>query len=264
MKMIKAHLLIVFMLCSMACYCQVSSNQINELVKVLKANLKTEQEIKQIIDGIIHDPQLYNSLWKNFVDQASMSDSAKWKWLRDLNLQFKTFQTDDNPNASLGLTYDINFDYANFRKQGKNRVSGKFSFSATGNVAFKKEFNPIDFLDTKVNYSYSRFVGGVVSKPDTAVFSELNRIEDLLVNETDPQSPRAQVLWEEFGRYLTYLTNITMRSHRSFPWSRIRTFQKHSLPLALRSTLAPKHGTTRTNWPASISLTIRLHSSGTL
>lgn len=203
MKMIKVRLLILFMLCSIAGYCQVSSNQINELVKVLKANLKTEQEIKQIIDGIIHDPELYNSFWKNFVDQANMSDSAKWKWLRDLNLQFKTFQTDDNPNASLGLTYDINFDYANFRKQGQNRVSSKFSFSATGNVAFKKEFNPIDFLDTKVNYAYSRFVGGVVSKSDSAVFSELNRVEDMLVNETDPQSPRAQALWEEFGRYLT-------------------------------------------------------------
>lgn len=203
MKMIKARLFVMLILCSTTCYCQVSKNQINELVKVLKASLKTEQEIKQIIDGIIHDPQLYNSIWKNFVDQANTSDSIKWKWLRDLNLQFKTFQTVDNPNASLGLTYDINFDYANFQKQGQNRTSSKFGFSATGNVAFKKEFNPIDFLDTKINYSYSRFVGGVVSKSDTAVFSELNRIEDILVTETDPQSPRAQALWEAFGRYLT-------------------------------------------------------------
>jgi hypothetical protein len=70
-------------------------------------------------------------------------------------------------------------------------------------VAFKSELNPVDFLETRVNYSYANFSGGVVTKGDTAVFTKLNQIEDALVRETDPQSPKAIALWAEFGKFLT-------------------------------------------------------------
>jgi hypothetical protein len=192
-----------FLIVATSSYCQVSNNQINDLVKVLRANLKSDEEIKVVIDGIINDPALYNSLWKNFVDQAVIKDTVKWQWLNDLNIQFKTFQTEDNPNASLGFTYDFNFDYASFKRHGQNRRSNKFSFSATGNVAFKSELNPVDFLETKVNYSYANFSGGVVTRADTSVFTKLNQIEDALVREKNPQSAKAIALWDEFGKYLT-------------------------------------------------------------
>src|SRR6187455_2652239 len=140
-------ILTILLIVATSSYCQVSNKQINDLVKVLRANLKSDEEIKVVIDGIIHDPALYSSLWKNFVEQAVARDTIKWQWLNDLNIQFKTFQTEDNPNASLGFTYDFNFDYANFKRRGQSRQSNKFSFSATGNVAFKSELNPVDFLE---------------------------------------------------------------------------------------------------------------------
>jgi hypothetical protein len=208
MKVFIASLIVAFTFSAIASYSQISDSQLNELINKLRSGRKTETEIKAIVDGIIADPQLFQSYWKNFIDQATETDSTasdggtRWDWLRDLNLQFKTFQTEDNPNASLGFSYDLNYDFAKFERSEKSRTASKFGFSATGNVAFKKEFNPVDFLDTKLNYAYARFVGGVVTKRDTAVFTELNRIEDLLVMEQDVQSKNAQVLWNEFGRFL--------------------------------------------------------------
>ena len=209
MKLLKANLLIVSVLAIVTSYGQVPDEQLDELIEKLRSVQKTEAEIKAIIEGIIDDPDLYNSYWKNLIDQASGEDSTgiasngfKWNWLRDLNLHFKTFQTEDNPNASLGFSYDVNFDLARFQRLENLRTSTKFGFSATGNVAFNKWLNPIDFLDTKLNYAYARFMGGVVSKRDTAVFTELNRLEDLLVTERDPNSPYAQALWNKFGKFL--------------------------------------------------------------
>jgi hypothetical protein len=181
---------------------QIANNQINDLIKTLKVGGQSDEEIKNTVNGVIISPDLYNTLWKNFLDQAFKEDSAKWKLLKEFNIQFKTFQTTDNPITSLGLTYDFNYNYAKFKESSDNRISNSFGLSARGNVAFKKEFNPVDFLETKVQYSHSHFIGGVVTKGDTAIFSELNRIEDKLKYEHDMQSPTAVGLWEKFGKNL--------------------------------------------------------------
>lgn len=188
---------------SLSAFSQVSDKQINALVTSLKSDLKSEEQIKEIVNGIITDPELYNSYWKNFLDQAFKEDGkSKWKLLRDLNLQFKTFQTEGNPATTLGFAYDFNYDYGNFKEKDAARTSTAFGFSAKGNVAFKKVLNPNDFLETKLKFSYSRFSGGVIKQNDSTVFSRLNKIEDELVNEKDVQSKKAIALWEAFGKDL--------------------------------------------------------------
>lgn len=198
----KVILLTLWVFLSFTAYSQVSGEQINGLVETFKANGESEEAIKARLNGLITSPELYNSLWKNFIDQAVGHDSIKWKFLRDLNVQFKTFQTENNPANSLGFTYDFNFDYASFKENNHNRISNSFGLSATGNVAIDKKFNPSDFLETKVHYSYAHFNGGVVTKSNREVFLKLDSIEDLLVAEKDIYSERSQKLWEEFGKNL--------------------------------------------------------------
>lgn len=181
---------------------QIKDNQINSIISLLKNAKFNDEEIKIAINGIIENPELYNNLWKYFLDQAKTNDNDKWELLRDLDIQFKTFDTKDNPNTSLGFTYDFNFDYAKFKEHDKNRISNSFGISAKGNVAFKKEFNPTDFLETKIHYNYSHFIGGVITKNNDSIFSELNKIEDKLVSIKDMQSEEARKLWDEFGKKL--------------------------------------------------------------
>ena len=186
--------------------CQVSEKQINDLVTVLKASNKTEDEIKNTINGIIKNPELYNTLWQNFLKQSYISENKKFKFLDDLNIAFKTFQSKDSSTTALGFTYDFNFDYAKFIEKDKNRISHTLGLSAKGNVAFNKKANPNNFLETKVNYSYANFSGGVVNQNDSTVFAKLNDIEDKLKKIKDMKSKEAIALWDEFGNNLK-LTN---------------------------------------------------------
>ncbi|PSL48346.1 hypothetical protein CLV51_1021213 [Chitinophaga niastensis] len=156
-------------------------------------------------DSLQANADLYNTIWKLFTNRAFEKDSG-YKFLSDFNILFKTFQTTDNANASLGFSYDFSYDYANYVEKKKGRISNSFGISAKGNVAFKKSINPNDFLETKIDYRYAHFSGGVIAANDTAVFRSLNDLEDQLVIIQDMKSPAAQALWKTFGSQLN-LTN---------------------------------------------------------
>jgi len=194
--------ILIFCCFTLTGYSQISESQINQLVQSLKAGGQSEDEIKATVNGIVNNPDLYNTLWKYFLDQAAKSDSAKWIFLKDLNVQFKTFQATDNTPASLGFSYNLNFNYAEFKELNKNRISHSFGLATNGNVAFNEKTNPTDFLESKVNYSFSHFIGGVVKTKDTSIFTRLNAIENKLVNLKNMQSKEATALWEEFGQSL--------------------------------------------------------------
>lgn len=180
---------------------QVSEKQINALVELLRANAKSEGDIQEIVNGIIKDPELYNIIWKDFIKQSLVSKDGKFKFLNDLNITFKTFQSQDSATTSLGLSYDFNFDYARYKEKGNARTGIDFGLSANGNVAIKKEANPFNFLETKVHASFSRFVGGVVKVSDTAVFTELNDLEVKLAGR-DMKSKEAIAELAQFNEKL--------------------------------------------------------------
>ena len=104
-------------------YSQISQSQINRLVTTLKTGGRTDDEIKNAVNGVIKNPDLYNNLWKNFIEQAYKKDSS-WSFLKDLNIQFKTFQATDNAPTGLGFTYDISFDYAKFTESTNHKAQG--------------------------------------------------------------------------------------------------------------------------------------------
>lgn len=197
-------ILFVAVLFATSSFSQVSGKQINELIEFLSSSGKSEESIKEIIKGSIDEPELYNELWKKLVYEAMNQDSSKWEFLNDLNVEFKTFQSADSSSSSLGFSYDFDFDYAKFKKRDNSRISNSFGLTAKGNIAFKKEMNPNDFLETNINYSYSKFIGGVINKSNEEYFEKLNTIEDSLVNFENPNSAEAMRLWNKFGNYLTF------------------------------------------------------------
>ncbi|MEQ1891167.1 MAG: hypothetical protein ABL998_01385 [Planctomycetota bacterium] len=68
-----------------------------------------------------------------------------WKLLQDLSIEFKIF-TDSNGESSPGISYDIE------RSVIEGRVD--LEFMARGNVAFERDFNPVDFLETRLSVAY--------------------------------------------------------------------------------------------------------------
>ncbi|WP_430403691.1 hypothetical protein [Fluviicola sp.] len=200
----KIYFTIIIGFITLTSYSQViADRQLNNFVDYLKRKNVSEEEINNMVSGLVENPDLYNNLWKNFIDQAIKGDNTKWKFLNDLNVQFKTFQATDNQPTALGLTYDFNIDYAKFSEKDSYRNSHSYGLTAKGNIAFRKNLNPTDFLETKVNYRWSQFFGGVIkSKDQITVFSRLNGLEDKLVNISDMQSKEAIALWNEFSKNL--------------------------------------------------------------
>lgn len=182
------------------CQATITNNSFSELIKNLTSQGLSVEQIQNTLNGIIKDPELYNELWGNFIDNARDGDTGKWEILKDLDLQFKTFQTPDNPNTSLGFDYDFNYDSAKFTEHKNKRISSDIGISLKGNVAFKKEFNPNDFLEAKVHFKYTCFSGGVVTEKNPAILSELNALNVKLAGITDMKSKEAIELLEQFGK----------------------------------------------------------------
>ena len=164
-----------------------------------------EEAVKDFLNKNMDDPELYNDTWQSLVNYAISKDSAKWAFLRDLHIVFKTFQSTSGASA-LGFEYDFSFNHATYKDNDKSRTSNSVNFNATGNVSFDKDVNPNDFLKTSLDYTFTKFWGGVVKKADSATFNKLNKLDDQLVTLSDPNGTQAQQLWQQYYELLKYST----------------------------------------------------------
>ena len=118
--------------------------------------LSTE-DFKKKLKAIVNSPDLYNDAFA----KLRLVDKANKGYLNDLDLKFKTFETEGQP-LSLGFEYKYDNSWTKVAKEAK--FARTFSIDFNGNVAFNHYHNPNDFLESKVNYSFDWFVGGRVDK----------------------------------------------------------------------------------------------------
>lgn len=131
------------------------------------------------------NPDVLNKIVENFIKS------------KDLTLEFKTFKA-DGKDASLGLSYEYSKDISDIplfdsckpeiECANDQWISGlNLNFKAAGNVAFKNEDNPNDFLETKL----SLFAYGAYGGPQRVPLEDqinLNEIIDALVVSEDPST----------------------------------------------------------------------------
>lgn len=208
MKYIYAFLVLICC-CATQLSAQDTSNQrvgnVSKLAKLLHKFGTSPEEIKLIIKGVIENPELYDEAWSRLINTIEESERDNWGFLKDLNMDFKTFQSqEDNALTSLGFSYDFSFDWSKYSESENSvRTQHSLSVGTKGNVAFRKTVNPTDFLEADLKYTFGQFRGGVISMDkDTLRYSRLNEIEDRLVMLDNPQGEEAQKLWEEFGANL--------------------------------------------------------------
>ena len=230
--------LLVLLLFNFDISAQRDTLKLNDIFDRLKATGKSDETIKEILNGVITDPGLYDGLWSEFIQQ--IDDSSKWALMRDLNVDFKTFQNIDSTSTSLGLSYDLNLDYAKFQEKGNERISKSFGIKARGNVAFNSRVNPTDFLETRVCASHAHFIGGVIQQSDSAYFSKLNEIENKLVSMENPNSKESQVLWNEFGKYLALSNQYFFSLNPHFGIESDQRFSKYQFTPGIQVGLGAK------------------------
>jgi hypothetical protein len=173
---------------------------------VAKVTGLSSKEIGKALD----DPATLNKV----LDTAIASDS-KWKFLKDLNLKFKTFKANDDSSEALGISYNFSKDINKrlFAENNANQAGLSFSVNLEGNVSFNREVNPNDFLNSNLSLHFFNSLGGAV-KVNDEVKTELNKLADELANiENRDDLFKSQVL-KTFTD--TMLKNMTSQFYADF------------------------------------------------
>lgn len=117
--------------------------------------------------------------WDKVLDLLEVELSKKnlpIKWLSNANIDFKTFQNADSSNSSLGFSYDFNIERAKIKERNENRIGKSISFESKGNVAFSREINPNDFLNTKLALNLFYSGGGTLIDDKSLTMKELSNL----------------------------------------------------------------------------------------
>lgn len=118
---------------------------------------KAKEEAKRKIEEALSDPGTLNEALGSLEQADGIGDLVK-----SFNIRFKAFDTKDSDNteASSSLGFEYSFDKSFFTKgSGDDSDPSGVSLNAhlRGNVAFDKEVNPNDFLDTAVRLHWFKW-----------------------------------------------------------------------------------------------------------
>lgn len=158
----------------------------------------------ELLKGILDNPEIINKAMDRY-----LSPPSGWRLLKDLNLRFKTFRSnDDTAVAALGFTYSFSKDVRrhSFEEKGSRQSGISLSVSADGNVAFDKNVNPVDFLESDLSLHVFRSYGGAVEVSDE-VADELDALESLAIEIEDQDSLDNHPAWRKF--FATHMANLT-------------------------------------------------------
>jgi hypothetical protein len=142
----------------------------------LSAQIKSFEEIKDEALAKLTDPDLLNATMAKYVVALKGKDTTAYNFIRDLNLKFKTFQADNQP-AGLGFSYQYDNSWTKNSIGKSHDFSQSFNLNLDGNVAFKRVYNPTDFLESKFLYNGTFFWGGLAKKNTKAQADELRALK---------------------------------------------------------------------------------------
>lgn len=156
-----------------------------------------------VLETLLENPETLNEALKKLTEASRLS-----KPLGDLSFKFKTFYVADSTRTALGLSYAYKKSIARTAiTNGPVEQSGfNLSVDAQGNVAFKHDVNPRDFLDSKLALHFFRSHGGATKVPQ-ALTDTLLKIVDTLSRIKDQQAyDNSPVLRTALGVISGYLS----------------------------------------------------------
>ena len=135
---------------------------------------------KAIINSVFNNPELYNDAYAKFLGSYKSDSSQLFNFMRDLNVRFKTFQTDAIP-ATLGFEYNYNNSWTKSRTNNKFSGFQTYELSFNGNVAAQKSANPFNLIESALKYNSSLMWGGKVKRLDTASRNKLVALNHAII-----------------------------------------------------------------------------------
>ena len=142
---------------------------------VIFAQLKTLNQAKQEVLDSLTSPNILNDAVAKYMSTLAKNDTSAYNFIRDLNFKFKTFQADSQP-PGLGFSYQYDNSWTKNSVGKTSDINQSFNLDLDGNVAFKKVYNPTNFLESKFVYNGTFFWGGLAKKNTPAQAKQLQQI----------------------------------------------------------------------------------------
>src|SRR5690606_9105410 len=190
-------------------FCQQDSSSLlfaDELLATVENSLTAHSASTLLNDlkkKLTSDPDLYNRAWAKIME---IKKPGFLELFRDLDVEFKAFEIEQDNLVGLGFMYDWNFDWRRFQESPLKRNGFSFQFQSNGNIAFRKELNPYDFLSTGISFGGFQYTGGVANQTTSEVRDLLNDLELSLAAMTTTEEIENSEEWKAFNKNLT-LTN---------------------------------------------------------
>lgn len=169
--------------------------RLKELAEPVVAVMINDTKYKSIADVILNDPGLYNKLWGHVYNHIREKDQKDL--MKNLQIKFKTFESTDTNRVSLGFSYNWDIDLQGQKETSYQRKGFTVNINTSGNVAFKKDLNPLDFQQAKLAFGHYGFLGGTVNVLEPEVVKRLNDIKQKLAAIEDENELSNSPLWNE-------------------------------------------------------------------
>jgi len=214
----RAFIVTILLLVSSSCLFPQAVTTTNDLEDIVgnlllaDDSVKTEilsdmiDPIKQKIDSLKNSPEFYEKVWGFLIRRINMKDSTLGIWLNALNLDFKTFMSQDSSVTSLGLAYDLTLERARIIEKGGRKNGRSIALESKGNIAFNKELNPSDFLSTRISIGLFNSGGGVLLKDMANILDTLQNLRLTMANYQTAEEILESPEWKRFNE-LFYLKN---------------------------------------------------------
>jgi hypothetical protein len=173
----------------------ITIERLKELSEPLVSAFVEGSKYKSVADVILNDPGLYNKLWGHVYNHIREKDQRNLT--KNLQIQFKTFESNDSNVLSLGFSYNWDIDLQGQKETSYQRNGFTVKLNTSGNVAFKKELNPLDFQQARLVFGHYGFLGGIVNVLEPDMVKRLNEIKLKLASIEDEDELKNSPLWNE-------------------------------------------------------------------
>jgi len=177
--------------------------QLVDIFSRLDIRSNADSLANEALREIFFKPDLLNDIFSKNLKLLERPAFAKYRFIRDLNIKFKSFQADTLP-VSLGFEYKYDNSWIKNTNQKKSVFFQSYNLSFNGNVAFKKQHNPNDFLESSLLYDGSFMWGGQAKEIDDATSDLIERIEDSIIARQ-----RAGTPYLDLFRQVNNLINVS-------------------------------------------------------
>lgn len=154
--------------------------QLADIFAQLGATSNIDSLAHEALKEIFFKPDLLNDIFSKNLKLLERPAFAKYRFIRDLNIKFKSFQADTLP-VSLGFEYKYDNSWIKNKSKKNSTFFQSYNLNFNGNVAFKKQHNPNDFLESTLLYDGSFMWGGQAKEIDDATSDLIERIEDSII-----------------------------------------------------------------------------------